>query len=176
LPETIAASLLAGQIDRLLNACGEAVEGLSLIEVRDSHGDRTNPAGFDVWHVARTVDNVIHFVFERERPVWLTEGFYEAWGLPRVEQGTGMAAEAAYALPYPEAAELRRYAEAVRAAVVPRIAAMTDAYLAEEKRILPWGELPRFQTIVQVLIGHGNGHLGRVELARALWGKSGLGI
>jgi DinB superfamily len=176
LTETIAPAELSLQLDRLLENCGRAVDGLSLDEVRSTHGDRTNSAGFDVWHVSRTVDNVIHFVFERERPVWLTEGFYEAWGLPRVEQGTDMEPATAYALAFPEAAELKRYAEAVRAAVVPRVAAMSDAYLAEITRILPWGEIPRYRAIVQVLIGHGNAHLGRVELARALLGKEGLGI
>jgi len=30
-----------------------------------THGRRAKSVGFDVWHVVRTADHVIHFVFER---------------------------------------------------------------------------------------------------------------
>src|SRR5438552_11535850 len=90
-----------------------AVDGLTVEQLRDTHGGLANSIGFDVWHVVRTTDNIIHFVFEREQPVWLTGGFYERWGLPKVDQGTGMNAGDAYALPFPEAEEFTRYIGAV---------------------------------------------------------------
>ena len=172
--EFIYASHFSLQLLRLLNACERAIVGLSLEELNDTQADTTNSIGFDVWHVVRTVDNMIHFVFEREQPVWLAQGYNDRWGLPRVDQGTGMEASTAHGLRFPEPSEFMTYITAVTAAVVPRVAAMTDDYLRTTNRVVPWGEIPRLQAIGQVLIAHGNGHLGRCDLARTLLGKSGL--
>lgn len=160
--------------ERLLAYCHRAVAGLTPAQLSDTRGGVTNSIGWDVWHVVRTVDNIVHFVFEREQPVWLRDGFHEAWGLPRVDQGTGMASSDAYALAFPGADEFDRYIAAVSAAVVPRIAAMSDDYLGETLAIRPWGVIPRMEAIGHGLIGHGNGHLGRASYARTLLGKDGL--
>ncbi|GAB4322047.1 MAG: hypothetical protein Kow0010_02620 [Dehalococcoidia bacterium] len=161
-------------VERVLDYCSMALDGLTVGQLNDTRGGLTNSIGFDVWHVARTVDNIIHFVFEREQPVWLREGFHEQWGLPKVDQGTGMDPASAYALRFPEPTEFDRYVVAVKEAVVPRIAAMSDAYLAETLFIRPWGEVPRMEAIGHGLIGHGNGHLGRASYARTLFGLPGL--
>lgn len=172
--EPTVAAQQARLVERVLAFCERVVEGLTVEQLCDTRGERTSSIGFDVWHVARTADNIIHFAFERERPVWLTGGYDEAWGLPRVEQGTNMTAAAAYALRFPAAAELARYAGAVREAIVPRIAGMSGEYLAGIVFIRPWGEVPRMEAIGHGLIGHGNGHLGRASYARTLLGKDGL--
>ena len=109
-------------VGRVLDYCKLAVADLTLEEFCDTQGRRTNSIAFDVWHVQRTIDNIIHFAFDRERPVWLVQGFDEAWGLPRVEQGTNMTPDEAYDLVFPGPEEFDRYTEALRDAVVPRIA------------------------------------------------------
>lgn len=172
-PPTVAAQY-ARLVERLLEYCEMGLAGLTPEELNDTHGGRTNSIGFDIWHVVRTTDNIIHFVFEREQPVWLQGGFDQQWDLPRVNQGTGMAPEEAYALRFPPSEEFVEYVRAVKAAVVPRIAAMSEEYLASPVRIWPWGVVPRMEAIGHGLIGHGNGHLGRVCLARTLLGKTGL--
>lgn len=161
-------------VGRVLQYCDLAVDGLTAEQLSDTRGGLTNSPGFDVWHVIRTIDNIIHFVFERETPVWLQHNFHEAWGLPKVDQGTGMNPAEAYGLRFPGPDEFNRYGSLVRDAVVPRIAAMSDAYLAEVMTIRPWGEVPRVEAIGHGLIGHGNGHLGRVSYARNLLGLPGL--
>jgi hypothetical protein len=169
------AGQLSNLLARLLATCGRAIADLTVEEMHDTHGGRANCIAFDVWHVVRTADNVIHFVFEREQPVWLSAGFQEKWDLPRVSQGTGMDPQEAFALRFPEPSEFQRYIQAVSEAIVPKVAAMSDEYLSSLVRIAPWGEIPRMEAISQVLIAHGNGHLGRCDLARALMGKPGLG-
>ncbi len=176
MPDANLGSQLSSVIDRMLEQCGAGAAGLTAEQLRDSQGGKSNSPGFDVWHVARTVDNVIHFVFSREKPVWLEMNLPEEWDLPKNDQGTGMDEAVAHALVFPEAAELTRYIEGVRSAVVPKIAAMSDEYLWEIVKIVPFGEMPRVQTILQVLVGHGNGHLGRVDHQRALLGLEGLGF
>ena len=169
-PAAQAATLVA----RVLGYCDLAVADLSVEQLCDTRGALTNSIGWDVWHVVRTVDNIVHFVFEREQPVWLRDSFHEAWGLPKVDQGTGMDPSDAYSLTFPEPTEFSRYTRAVAAAVVPRIQAMTNDYLATLQTIRPWGEIPRIEAIGHGLIGHGNGHLGRASYARTLLGKKGL--
>lgn len=165
---------LAWLTQRLFAVCEWAVDGLSVEQFNDTFGEVTNSAAFDVWHVVRTVDNITHFVFERDQPVWLRQRFDERWNLPKVIQGTGQPREDAFALQFPEPEEFKRYIRAVAAAVVPRIAAMSEAYLAERVTIKPWGEVRRSEAIGWGFIAHGNGHLGRVGLARTLWGLPGL--
>lgn len=172
-PPTVQAQL-STVTERVLLYSDRVVDGLTVEQLCDTRGGVTNSIGFDVWHVVRTVDNIIHFVFEREQPVWLRDGFNERWGLPKVDQGTGMDPDDAYSLPFPEPEEFKKYTGAVRAAVVPRIAAMSDAYLAEVQTIRPWGPIPRIEAILHGLIGHGNGHLGRASYARTLFGLEGL--
>ncbi len=172
-PPTLQAQL-STVTGRVLLYCDRAVEGLTVEQLCDTRGGVTNSIGFDVWHVVRTIDNIIHFVFEREQPVWLRDAFHEQWGLPKVDQGTGMDPTDAYSMAFPGPPEFMRYTRAVAEAVVPRIATMTDAYLAEVQTIRPWGPIPRMEAILHGLIGHGNGHLGRASYARTLFGLEGL--
>ena len=161
-------------IKRVLQYSEAAVDGLTVEQLSDTRGGVTNSIGWDVWHVVRTIDNIIHFVFEREQPVWLRDGFDAKWGLPRVDQGTGQDPSDAYSMAFPTPQEFNTYTRAVQAAVVPRVEAMTMEYLSGVLFIRPWGDIPRMEAIGHGLIGHGNGHLGRASLARALYGLKGL--
>lgn len=161
-------------VGRVLQYCLMGTAGLTRDQFNHTFERRTNSIAFDTWHVVRTIDNIIHFVFEREQPVWLRDGYHEWWGLPRVDQGTGMDPQAAYSLVFPEPGEFDEYTRAVAAVVVPRIGSMSMEYLATPQFIRPWGEVPRMEAIGHGLIGHGNGHLGRVSLARNLFGLEGL--
>lgn len=160
----------------LLTELADAIADLSEDELNARPHEDCNSIGFDAWHVARTADNLVFFAFDRERPLWLNEGLDERWGLPKVDQGTGMAPADAHALHFPAAAELAGYVTAVRDAVAPRIEAMTDEYLASTTTIRPHGELSKAQIIGQVIVNHGNNHLGMISIARTLLGKPGLGF
>ena len=134
--------------------------------------------GFLAWHLARSADNIVHFVFHRERPVWGQQGLAAAWGLPRNDQGTGMPLAEAQALRFPGAAPLAQYVRDVAAACVPRIEGMDDDFLlgASTSRILgEVAERQRAATIGIAIAAHGNQHLGHIQLLRQLLGKPGSG-
>ena len=173
---TALAALLSGLTGRVLEDAAAAIGDLSLEELHVRPGAACNSIGFDVWHLVRTADNLIFFAFERERPVWLQQGLDAAWGLPKADQGTGMAAAEAQALRFPGAEALAGYCRDVASAVRPRIASMSDASLGETTRIKPQGEMARGAIIGQVIVAHGSAHLGQVNLARTLLGRPGLGI
>ncbi|MFN8638792.1 MAG: DinB family protein [Dehalococcoidia bacterium] len=153
-----------------------AIDGLTPEQLHFRPAASSNSVGWEAWHLFRSADNLVHFVFHRERPIWLTQGLDEAWHLPRVEQGTGMAPEVAHALVFPDAALLAGYGRDVRREVVLRIEAMTDDELQVVGLVRPWGEITRLEAIGQVVIAHGNGHLGQVSSARALLGLTGSDI
>jgi len=87
-----------------------------------------------------------------------------------------MASEDAYALRFPEPVALVGYCNDVADAIVPRIEQMTDEYLLTPMVIRPQGELPRHHMMSQVIVNHGNNHIGQLDMVRTLLGKSGLDI
>lgn len=167
---------LSLHLDRLLQNCRRSVEDLTLEELNHQPSERAHSIGFDIWHVVRTVDNIVFFVFHREQPVWLRDGYVDRFGLPKVAQGTGMTDEEARALRFPEPSAFVEYVDAVRESATARIRAMSADELAEVTKVNPWGERSKAEHTLQVLIAHGNGHIGRCSLARALLGKDDLGI
>lgn len=162
-------SLLVG---RLLDNCANSLVDLTQEQIHFRASPTSNSIAFEMWHIARTVDNVIFFAFDREQPVWLRDGYEARFGLPKTAQGTGMTPEEAYALRFPESAALIEYIEAVKVAVQPRLASATPEYLAGITPVRPWGDRSRAEHMWQVLIAHGNGHLGSVTMARAILGHS----
>ncbi len=176
-PSTSAnAATYALLLDRVFENCIRSIEDLSVDELNHLPHAQANSIGFDIWHVARTIDNVLFFVFDRETPLWLREGYNDRFALPKVAQGTGMSTEDARSLRFPDPALFLDYVRALRDASVPRVAAMTDEYLAEAVLLKPWGECSRSEHIGQVLIAHGNSHLGKASLARTLLGHEDLGF
>ena len=71
---------------------------------------------------------------------------------------------------------LAAYTKDVADAIVPRIEATSDEYLLTPTVIRPQGEMTRHRIIGQVVINHGNSHIGQINLALTLMGKPGLGI
>jgi hypothetical protein len=161
---------------RVLDGVLGAIEGLGDEQLHFRPAESSNSIGFEAWHVFRTADNIVHFVFHRERPIWVQQDLHEAWGLPRIEQGTGMDPEVAHAMRFPSTELLAGYGRDVRDAVVPRLEAMTDDELAVRGEVRPWGVISRQEAVGQTIIAHGNGHLGQISTARALLGLPGLGF
>ena len=149
---TLGAELAAVDVRRAGAVGGRPIDDLSLEQLHYRAGDDCNSIAFDAWHVARTADNLIHFAFAREMPVWLQQGLNEAWGLPKADQGTLMSPEDARALRFPEADKLAKYCRDVKDVVVPKIAAMSDEYLAGTIFIKPQGEMRRGRIIGQVIV------------------------
>lgn len=167
---------LAKYTQRLLSTTAKSIEDLSPEELHYQANAEMNSIGFDAWHIARTADNLVHFAFEREQPVWLQQGLNEAWDLPKADQGTGMDSAVAHALRFPDAKLLAQYCRDVSSAIVPRMEKMSPEYLATATVIKPQGEMARLDVINQVIVVHGNNHLGQISLARTLQGKPGLGF
>ena len=61
-------------------------------------------------------------------------------------------------------------------AIVPKIAAMSDEYLASTIFIRPQGEMRRGRIIGQVIVAHGSGHNGMINTQRTVLGIGGIGI
>lgn len=167
---------LATQIESLLATAARLVEDLTPEELHHRTHDNTNSIGFDIWHVARTADNLVNFAFQRQPPVWIAQNLFEEWDLPKVDQGTGMSAEDAHALRFPEATKLAKYCRDVSASIVPQVRAMSEETLAETMTIRPQGEMSKLGIISQVIVNHGNNHLGAANVGITAVGKPGMGF
>ena len=174
--ERTTARILADLVRDMLNATAIAIEDLSLEEVHYRIHDNANHIAFEAWHIARTSDNIVHFAFDREQPIWLRKGLHEAWHLPRVDQGTDMEPESAYSLRFPDPILLAGYIRDVAVAVESRVANMNDDYLRAQVTVRPHGQISRMRALGQVVIVHGSNHLGQINLARTFQGKSGIGF
>ena len=166
----------AKNTERLLAGLARLADDLTAEEVQHRTHENTNSIGFEIWHVARTADNLVNFAFERKQPVWISQNLFEQWNLPKVAQGTGMSADDAYALRFPDGASLAKYCREVSASIVPQIRAMSDEYLDETMTIQPQGEMKKGDIINQVIINHGNNHLGAANVGITALGKPGIGF
>lgn len=172
----LSAQVLAEFTNRALRVTGRAMQGLTQEEVQFRIAPRENCIGFEAWHILRTCDNLVHFAFEREQPIWTQQNLHEEWGLPRVDQGTNTPFEEVATWVFPRGDLLAAYASDIAEVIVPRIADMDEDYLRSITRIVPHGELPKWEIIGHLLVSHSNRHLGHISAARTLIGKEGLGF
>ncbi len=171
---------LAGEyavmITRLFADIAEGLDGLTLDELHALPIEDSTSIGFNAWHVARSADNIVQFVFHREPPVWRQQGLSEAWGFPRNEQGTGMDLADVQGMRFPDVASLAGYCRDTVDAAVAKIEAMDDEFLAMPASARVEGrmvETTRAAMMGQVIVSHGNQHLGYIHLLRQLLGKGG---
>ena len=115
-------------------------------------------------------------MLQRQQTVWLAHQLDERWGLPRITQGTGMPAEEAYALRLPSLGDFLDYARKVWASTDRYLDALTMEELSRIIKVNPFGEIPVLQALGQILIAHGNQHLGEIWLTRELQGLKGVGF
>lgn len=137
-----------------------------------------NHIAFEMWHYARTEDNIVRFILQDRRPtVWMEGKWAERLGLPPVAQGTGMPAEEAQAM---RIADLDAFAEYRK-----QVWASTDEWLSNPDAstfdatvtVKPLGEMPKIRALGQVCMTHGFTHLGEIELMRTLLGlKPAIGV
>ena len=114
----------------------------------------------------------MHFVFERDEPVWTQQELWKRWNLPKVDQGTAQTPEEAWAMRFPPGPELAQYGRDVLAAVMPRMAAMSDEYLQVRHQVFPWGNVTRLFVLGKV-VTHSSKHLGYIAGAIGVLGKQG---
>lgn len=163
-------------VGRLLNEITHSLGDLTLDELHALPMEDSTSVGFNAWHVLRSADNIVQFVFHREPPVWREQGLAEAWDFPRNEQGTGMDLADVQAMRFPDVESLEAYCRDTTEAVVAKIETMDDASFAETVSARIEGqmlELTRGGMLGQVVVSHGNQHLGYIHILRQLLGKGG---
>ncbi len=163
-------------VGRLLNEITHSLGDLTLDELHALPMEDGTSIGFNAWHVLRSADNIVQFVFHREPPVWRQQSLAEAWDFPRNEQGTGMDLADVQAMRFPDVESLVAYCRDTTDAVVAKIETMDDDAFAETVSARIEGqmlELKRGGMLGQVVVSHGNQHLGYIHILRQLLGKGG---
>ena len=60
-----------------LNQVADSIEKLTPEEMHFRLHATSNSIAWDAWHIFRTVDNLIHFLFESDAPVWIQQDLWE---------------------------------------------------------------------------------------------------
>ncbi|HZQ37279.1 MAG TPA: DinB family protein [Dehalococcoidia bacterium] len=131
---------------------------------------KANTIAFELWHYARTEDNIVRFILQGRPTVWMEGGWAARLGLPERAQGTGMATAEAQALRIADLDGFRRYLREVWASTDDYLAHPDEATFSQPKLVKPLGEMPAIRALGQVCMTHGFTHLGELELARTLIG------
>jgi hypothetical protein len=139
---------------------------------------KANHIAFEIWHYARTEDNIVRFILQGRRPtVWMEGGWAEKLGLPPVTQGTGMTAEDAHALRINDLPGFMEYKQQVWQSTADWLANPDQSTFDTPVQVKPLGEMPAIRALGQVCMTHGFTHLGELELCRTLLGlKPAIGV
>jgi hypothetical protein len=139
---------------------------------------KANHIAFEMWHYARTEDNIVRFILQNRRPtVWMEGGWAERLGLPPIMQGTGMSHEDAQSLRIDDIQMFRGYVDAVWASTANYLSNPDESTFDAPVTVKPLGEMPAIRALGQVCMTHGFTHLGEIELIRTLLGvKPAIGV
>ncbi len=137
-----------------------------------------NHIAFEMWHYARTEDNIVRFILQNRRPtVWMEGGWAERLGLPAGAQGTGMTAADAQAMRIDDIDAFRQYVRDVYASTDEWLANPDESTFSAPVQVKPLGEMPAIRALGQVCMTHGFTHLGEIELMRTLMGlRPAIGV
>src|SRR5260370_39905074 len=87
---------LSTDLRRLHDVLDKSLDGLTIEQLHEGPAGhpKANTIAWNLWHYARTEDNVVRFVLQDRRPtVWGEGGYPELLGLPPLPQGTRIATE-----------------------------------------------------------------------------------
>jgi len=163
--------ILVDGITQLDDWMEEALAPLNAEQMNWLPAGKSVSIGFNAWHVSRTCDNIVNFVFQKQQPIWLAKGYVDQFGLPKVEQGTGMDLDIARALQVSDPALIREYSNVVFKDTIAFVKQVPLEILDEVQMVKPLGEMPKWRVIRQVLMTHGFMHLGEIN---GLKGQLGL--
>ena len=161
---------------RLHEALDKSLAGLTpaqLHTVPAGH-PKANTIAWNLWHYARTEDNVVRFVLQNRRPtVWVEGGYAGKLGLDALHpaaQGTGMSTAEAQALRIGDVALFADYLKKVWASTDEYLPRLTPADLERHVPMKFVGDMTLVRVLASVGVTHGFTHFGEIELARTLVG------
>ncbi len=160
--------LILGAIERAKKAFDRPLDGLSQSEISWRPGPEANSIGFILLHTARTQDNFINTRLQGKPQIWESEKWFERFGLPVGETGSGYTRERLAAFKCPDIGNLTAYTEAVREQTVQYIKRTPPSELERPATVPPsWGEIS-VATAVLFIILHAAQHAGEISYIRGL--------
>src|SRR2546426_1331858 len=164
---------LSTDLRRLHDVLDKSLDGLTtdqLHTVPAGH-PKANTIAWNLWHYARTEDNVVRFVLQDRRPtVWVEGGYPERLGLHPAARGTGTSAAEAHALRIRDLPPFAGYMKKVWPSTGDNGRTLSTAEPDRKGALKFVGEMPVARVFAMVGITHGFTHFGEIELARTLVG------
>ena len=157
----------------LHNNYREAVKDLTPEQLHFRPLGKGNSIAFALWHMVRTEDSVLNFMWQGKAPVWNAEGWDRKFDMDPRAQGTGMTAEQAAAIRIPDLAEFRKYMENVFKSSEAFIDSAPEQDWGEVKELKFLGKRDLYQLIGGIVLQHGSGHLGEIWYVKGVQGLKG---
>ena len=160
--------IFAESFDSAWRTVNKALEGMTQEELTRRPTDQANPIGWVVWHMYRVQDIVIHGVMQRAPAVWITNRWYEKYGLPDDPMLTGgrQTSEEVGAFQCPSRQDLIGYASAVQESTMSFLKGTSDAALQEKVKF--FGNERKGVEALTFIIGEMHQHAGHVSYIRGL--------
>lgn len=171
-----AVEFVRSELKRVHAALDAALEGLTPEQMHTVPGGKNsaNTVAWQVWHCARTEDNVVRFVLQdRRSPVWIEGGYGEKLGLPRTTNGTGMPTEEAQALRIKDVPLFREYMQKVWASTDDLFAKADAAFWDKTVTVKPLGELRAIGALGYICVSHAMTHVGEIAISKAILAGKG---
>ncbi len=160
-------------LKRVHTSLDEAISGLTQEQAHWLPNDKSNHIAFVAWHYARTVDNLVRFVLQKQPTVWMAGKWDQHFGLDSRAQGTGMSREQAQALQLRDIPAFCTYMGQVWEEAQRYLGSLSEADLAQKVTVRPLGELTVKEVLGTPILTHGYMHLGEIWLLRGLQGLRG---
>jgi len=160
----------------LHNSLSESVKGLSNEQLHFRPLGKGNHIAFIIWHIGRTEDAVINFLWQKKPPVWNAEGWDKKFGMDPRAQGTGMTAEQAASIRIQNLGEFSLYMEKVFRTSEAYLEGVKEEDLGEVRDLPVLGKRSLYQVIGGIILHHGAEHLGEIWYIKGLQGLKGSPI
>ena len=167
---------LRGAVKNFHNSLREAIKGLSHEQLHFQPLGKGNHVAFMLWHVVRTEDSVIHFMWQKKPPVWNAEGWDKKIGMDARAQGTGMTQEQASSIRISDPGEFSKYMENVFKASEAFVDGTPEKDWDEVREMPYLGKRNLYELIGGIVLQHGSAHLGEIWYVKGLQGLKGCPI
>jgi hypothetical protein len=112
-----------------LEGLKKAVDGLTPVELRWQPTLASNPISWIVWHMARVEDRWVNQVLRGGVELWISDGWYEKFGMSEEAHGYGDTVEQVRAMPEVAMSDILDCFDAVRKSTLAHLERMTPEQL-----------------------------------------------
>ena len=170
-----ATDVITTALERNWSMVDNAINSLSDQDFTRQPNDQSNSAAWLLWHMSRVVDNMIQTRLQSQRQLWVSDGWYQKFGMSDEESdfGMGWTADQVAAWNTPAREVLVGYYEAVKGSARTYLGSLGEAGLEQTVVVPPANESRAVSDILGVMVYDNVVHGGQIAYLRGFYGGMG---